>query len=128
MQRKAWLVLAAATALAACAGPSAPTPSPPPPTDATITSGALEFGTGSLAAPANRPWTIRYVNQSLMPHNVAIYADSTAAELIIRGDTIEQRDIVYSVPALVTGTYFFRCDVHPEMNGTVVAGDPVGRD
>ena len=126
MRWTVWLVLAAA-ALAACAGPSVPTPSPPA-TDATISSGALEFGTSSLAAPANGPWTIRFVNQSLMPHNVAIYTDATAAELIFRGDTIEQRDIVYAVPALATGTYFFRCDLHPDMRGTVVAGDPVGRD
>jgi plastocyanin len=126
MGRTAWLVLAAA-ALAACAGPSAPTPSPPA-TDAAITSGALEFGTSSLAAPANRPWTIRYVNQSPMPHNVAIYTDATATELVFRGDTIEQGDTVYSVPALVAGTYFFRCDVHPDMKGSLLAGNPVGSD
>jgi plastocyanin len=24
------------------------------------------------------------------------------------------------VPALDPGTYFFKCDVHPDMNGTIV--------
>jgi len=27
--------------------------------------------------------------------------------------------IVYDVPALKPGTYFFRCDLHPNMNGTL---------
>ena len=120
------LLLASAFVLTACTG-SASSPSLPA-TDATITSGGLEFGTSSLVAPADRPWTIGFVNQSLMPHNVAIYGDASAAQLIFRGDTIEQGATVYSVPALVTGSYFFRCDVHPDMNGTVVAGDRVGRD
>ena len=57
-----------------------------------------------------------------------VYTDATAAELLFRGDTIEQGDTVYTVPALATGPYFFRCDVHLDMKGTVVAGDPVGRD
>jgi plastocyanin len=127
MRRTAWLVLAASAALAGCGGAYAPTPSPAA-TDATITSGALEFGTSSLEAPADRPWTMRYVNQSLMPHNVAIYTDATATEPVFVGDTIEQGDTVYAVPALETGTYFFRCDIHPDMKGTLLAGEPVGSD
>ena len=27
----------------------------------------------------------------------------------------------YQVPALPPGKYFFRCDVHPQMNGTLTA-------
>jgi hypothetical protein len=30
--------------------------------------------------------------------------------------------VVYRVPALRAGTYFFGCDVHPQMNGTFRAG------
>jgi plastocyanin len=29
--------------------------------------------------------------------------------------------VMYDVPALDPGTYFFRCDVHPQMNGTLEA-------
>jgi plastocyanin len=28
----------------------------------------------------------------------------------------------YDVPELEAGTYYFQCDVHPNMNGTVTAG------
>jgi plastocyanin len=29
---------------------------------------------------------------------------------------------LYAVPALPAGTYQFRCDVHQQMTGTIVAG------
>lgn len=28
----------------------------------------------------------------------------------------------YDVPALEAGTYYFQCDIHPQMNGTVEVG------
>jgi hypothetical protein len=31
------------------------------------------------------------------------------------------RTVVYSVPALDAGTYYFRCDLHTEMKGTIEA-------
>jgi hypothetical protein len=30
--------------------------------------------------------------------------------------------VTYDVPALEAGSWFFRCDVHPDMKGTFVAG------
>jgi hypothetical protein len=56
------------------------------------------------------------------PHNVAIYRDSSAAQKIFVGETITDTAITYEVPALEAGEYFFRCDVHPEMTGTVTTG------
>jgi plastocyanin len=30
-------------------------------------------------------------------------------------------EIVYDIPALKAGTYYFRCDLHPDMRGAIVA-------
>ncbi len=52
---------------------------------------------------------------------MAIYTDSSASQAKFQGDIFAGGTRVYSVPALAAGTYYFRCDVHPDMNGTIVA-------
>ena len=58
-----------------------------------------------------------------MPHNVAIYRDESAAESLFVGATITDAATEYEVPAMELGTYAFRCDVHPNMKGTVSVVD-----
>ena len=56
-----------------------------------------------------------------VPHNVAIYRASAATNALFRGTIVTgPRSVVYHVPALQPGSYFFRCDVHPQMKGTLV--------
>ena len=40
---------------------------------------------------------------------------------LFRGEIFSSGSKVYDVPALEAGTYFFRCDVHPDMTGTITA-------
>jgi plastocyanin len=83
-----------------------------------ISARDLAFSTDSLSAPAGRPFQIAFDNQEGPPHNVAIYTDSTAAEKVFGSDPFSGPALVtYEVPALEPGTYFFRCDVHPDMKG-----------
>ena len=54
------------------------------------------------------------------PHNVAIYRDESAEESLFVGDLVDgPTTATYDVPALDAGDYYFRCDVHPAMNGTL---------
>jgi plastocyanin len=58
-----------------------------------------------------------------IPHNFAIYADSTATKKIFSGDIITgPATVTYTFMAPpAPGNYFFRCDVHPTvMFGTFV--------
>ena len=119
-------LLGAALLLAACssaASPSTATPSGAAPSAAgdalQISSKDLKFSTSTLTAPADEPFQIAYDNQEGAPHNVAIYQSEGGAE-IFKGEIITgPKQIVYDVPAQAAGSYFFRCDVHPDMKGTL---------
>ena len=113
--------LAVVALLAACGG-SPPSPSTVDPADAdvTITADDLAFDQSTITVPAGEDFTIALVNLEAAQHNVAIYADSSASEELFVGDYAGEGTIVYEVPALEPGEYFFRCDLHPEMTGTLI--------
>ena len=70
--------------------------------------------------PAGEAFTIALVNLEAAQHNVAIYTDSSASEDLFVGDYVGEGTIVYDIQALEPGEYFFRCDLHPEMTGTLI--------
>ena len=118
-------LLSLAAVLAACSGAPAASPaaSAPPAGDAvTVTAQDLKFGQSEITVPADESFDLVFDNQEGAPHNVAIYADSSASTKISVGEIFSgpaQR--TQTVPALAAGTYFFRCDVHPDMKGSIVA-------
>jgi plastocyanin len=88
-----------------------------------ISAKDLKFSTTALSAPANKPFQIAFDNQEGAPHNVAIYRDSSASAKVFGKDPFSGPAVVtYDVPALTGGTYFFRCDVHPNMSGQLTVG------
>ena len=116
------LVAIALVAVVACAG--APAPSGPTksldPNALRISSKDLKFSTDKLVAPAGKPFQIAFDNQEGAPHNVAIYTDASASTKIFAEDVFSgPKQVLYDVPAIAAGTYFFRCDVHPDMKGTL---------
>jgi plastocyanin len=107
--------------LAACASsPESPSTVDPADADVTITSVDVAFDQTTLTVAAGEPFTLALINEDAMPHNVAIYTDSSASEDLFVGEVITEDTIVYDVPALEPGEYYFRCDVHPDMNGTLI--------
>ena len=111
--------------LAACSGASgggSATPSIDP--DALrIAAKDLRFSTSAMSAPADKAFQIAFDNQESALHNVAIYRDSSAREKVFGSEPFSGPAVVtYAVPALAAGTYYFRCDVHPDMSGQLVAG------
>jgi plastocyanin len=88
----------------------------------TVTALGLAFDTSTIELPADTPSTITFDNQDAgVQHNIAIYADDTLAENLFRGDLVTGPNTVeYAIPALPAGEYYFQCDVHPTMHGTVL--------
>ena len=112
-------------ALVACSGGGAATQSPSSGGDGAsgsieITAQDIAFDTDELRVPAGESFTITFVNDDSVPHNVAIYASRGGEEIFV-GEVITAETIEYEVPALEAGEYYFQCDVHPDMNGTVIA-------
>jgi len=82
-----------------------------------LTAQNVAFDTSQLSVAAGQPFTVAFDNEdSGVPHNFAIYTDSTASDNLFRGDTITgPATTSYAVPALQPGTYYFRCDIHPTL-------------
>jgi plastocyanin len=80
----------------------------------------LEFDASVIEAPAGEPFTIVFTNLETEPHNVAIFV-SEGGESIVASDPIgEDETQELEVEGLAAGTYYFRCDIHPEMEGSIV--------
>jgi plastocyanin len=119
------LITIAIVTLAACStGSSGRTVEPSIDPDAVvIAADDLVFSASTLSAPADEPFQIAFDNQESAPHNVAIYRDDSATEKVFGSDPFSGPAVVtYDVPALAAGTYYFRCDVHPDMAGELSVG------
>jgi plastocyanin len=123
-------LLVVAGLLAACSGSTAATatsstPSTGGPSSGTVVVVAkdISFVQPQVSVPADKAFELTLDNQDGAPHNVAIYTDSSASTKVSVGEIFSgpgQR--TQAVPALAAGSYFFRCDVHQNMTGTIVAG------
>jgi plastocyanin len=81
----------------------------------------MKFQTTSVEVKTGANFTLHFDNQDSAPHNVAIYTDSGVSTPISVGQIVTSAKADQVVPALAAGTYFFRCDVHHDMTGTIVA-------
>ena len=94
--------------------------------DADVTVCAFDdqrFSPDRIEASAGGALTLAFSNEDDgVPHNVAIYTDDSVEESLFVGDLVEGPTTVeYGVPAIEPGEYYFRCDVHPQMDGTLEA-------
>jgi plastocyanin len=116
------LLIVAAVAAACSSTAAAPAvPSGPVADGPTIVAKDMKFQTSSVEVKAGSNVTIHFDNEDSAPHNVAIYTDSSASSPLSVGQVVTSAKSDQVVPALKAGTYFFRCDVHHDMTGTIVA-------
>jgi plastocyanin len=95
----------------------------PPAAPATIIAENLAFNTDELSFPPEAEVSLTLRNDdSGIPHNVAIY-EGPGGETIFQGETISgPAEVTYTFTTPGPGEYYFQCDVHPDMNGSVAVG------
>jgi plastocyanin len=88
-----------------------------------LTARNIAFDQKSFTVPAGSHVQLTLDNQdSGIPHNFAVYTSSAASTVIFKGDVITgPSKMTYTFDAPTSpGTYYFRCDVHPGMNGQFI--------
>jgi plastocyanin len=96
-------------------------PPPPPPDSSTgIIASGIAFDVSELNLPAGEENTLPFDNRDAgIPHNVSIYTEQ-GGEALFEGEIITgPAKVDYQVPALDPGSFYFQCDVHPQMSGAV---------
>ncbi|HEX7475956.1 MAG TPA: cupredoxin domain-containing protein [Dehalococcoidales bacterium] len=104
--------------------PPASAPAAIPQTNINLVAANISFDLSAITVPAGAKITVNFDNRDGgVPHNFAVYTDSTAATPVFVGQIITgPATVTYTFTAPATpGNYFFRCDIHPaQMTGTLV--------
>jgi hypothetical protein len=92
------------------------------PTTITLVAQSLKWDKGSVSAGADAPVTVILDNRDPgVLHNVAFYTNRAATQKIFGSELIAgpaQQTSNFTAPP-VPGSYFFKCDVHPDtMSGS----------
>ena len=87
-----------------------------------IVAEGVAFDVTELSLPAEGEVVIAFDNRDQgIPHNVSLYSES--GDPVFQGEIITgPATIEYRFPAPPPGPYQFRCDVHPQMQGTATVG------
>lgn len=117
---QALLVGSVLVACTASAGGGGPGPSAPP-GGAVITAQGIAFDRATVVVPAGKPFSLLFENRDSAPHNVRIFDDDPGQPLFTGEIFGGQDSRAYDVPSIPAGSHRFRCDVHTEMAGTIVA-------
>lgn len=89
-----------------------------------ISANNITFDRDEITVPAGSRVELEFTNEEAVPHNVSVYRSEAATDAIFQGELITGPDetVTYEFDAPDDpGTYFFRCDVHPDqMTGDFV--------
>lgn len=101
-------------------GPSAPADG-----GNTISAANIAFSTSELVLPAGETVDYTFVNDDSVEHNLSVYPDQEAgldkAGALFEGEIIQGgQETTYSMGPFDPGDYYFQCDIHPNMNGSVL--------
>jgi len=122
------LLLSASLVLVACGGTTAsPSEGSSGAGTVAVVNGAVDISADELAFDANviqataaEAFTVTFTNNEGVPHNFSVYTEE-GGDAIAQGDIINEGETdEVEIGALEPGEYYFVCDLHPEMNGTIV--------
>jgi plastocyanin len=94
--------------------------------DVALVAQSVQFDTESITLPARADVTVSLDNRDSVAHNLSIYANEADGQaqtdpIFDGADVAGGASTVYDFTAPPKGEYYFQCDLHPAMNGTVTA-------
>ncbi|MEO5919377.1 MAG: cupredoxin domain-containing protein [Candidatus Limnocylindrales bacterium] len=114
------LLAGVALVLSGCGAAATPAPSWPAGT-IVVTARNSTFDTKELHFQSGATTQLVLVNEDSDAHNIDIRTKSGyEGDQLFRFDPIARTSIAVTVGPLAAGTYYFLCDVHPQMRGTIV--------
>jgi len=85
-----------------------------------IAADNIQFNKDELHFAPETESILKFDNEEPVPHNVAIYATPEFTGLAVyQGAVIVGGSVEYRFRSPAAGTYYFRCDIHPLMQGKV---------
>jgi plastocyanin len=109
-----------AIALSGCGAPAA-TPAGTPAVTLKLSSTDSVFDTTELTVIADAPFAIEFENRDAIPHNVSVQGGPAGMTGETFGGPATRTHLYWPLAA---GSYSFRCDLHPEMVGTLISAAP----
>jgi plastocyanin len=111
----------------ATAPPVTNSSAPPPPaggipvTTLTVVAKTISFDVNEIVLKANSTITLTLDNQDPgIPHNLAILTSETGTKIFGQAPFNGPAKETWTFTSPAPGTYFFHCEVHPTMKGTVI--------
>lgn len=81
-----------------------------------------QYSLGVISGVANVPTLVWFTNYDEENHNLTIYRNASKDQELFRGDIFTGPDVtvLYEIPALPAGDYYFADFVFPSMHGQFV--------
>lgn len=93
-----------------------------PSTEIALTAVDIAWDKEELTVVAGEPLTVTVDNEDPTPHNFSIYEDESLDTDIYIGDNIAaSASFEAEIDPLKKGEFYFQCDLHPAMRGTLTA-------
>jgi plastocyanin len=117
----------------AAGGEPAPGQEPPPPQGPAeqppgpggplvVVAQGLAFDRSEIPLPPDAEVTIVLENRDPAPHNLSIYTEPGGETIFQETPQPGPTTVEYAFTSPPPGQYYFQCDVHPQMSGTVSVG------
>ena len=121
LSRRLLVAIACAALVVGACSAASEAPATFDPASPQLTAKNNQFDPVELDVPGQSAFELVLHNDDGVQHNVSIYADAGHANRVFGGEIANSGTHVYHVQALAPGTYYFQCDIHPSMQGTLNA-------
>lgn len=114
---RTWTLVALLLLTVALIGAPATAASCPVAPDPKVTAKDNAFDTECLAVTADTPFTLTLANKDRFAHNISIYRAQGGAALFTGAYVAGNETKAFEVDPIPAGEWYFRCDIHPAMDG-----------